>query len=187
MACMSSLVFGCGPRSGTVELAWQFVDRGGDPIFPGGVFGSRFRDVCDRSGRLGEPVTYDLGVELEICDPACEADLDRPAEEDAEGERCDPGCEVVPALRFSCETYRGSDLDVPPSDQPYRFTLRALVEIDREGASCPAPEPTCIAVPGPRERTVRPGLVTDLQVYQIAVDLDLGSDDVLDLERCGCA
>jgi hypothetical protein len=168
---------GCGPvDTGVVELSWRFVDRAGDVIFPGGAFALGNRDSCDLPGRReGGQLAYDLRLQLEICDPSCAAGC------------ADPSCHVVEPARFPCDTARASDVDVPASTEPYRFTVRGVIEA--EAIDCTEPEPTCVAVPGPRDRTVQPGLVTDLQVMQIAVDIDLGAGDeeVLDLEACGCA
>jgi hypothetical protein len=169
----------CTVDTGVVEVAWAFVDRDGEQIFPGGLFDPAEEDACNLPGRRGDArVTFDLNVEIGICDPDCAAGCG------------DPSCQVVSPLAFDCATSRGSDPDVPSSDDPYRFTFAALVAIDG-GAVC-RPDPTCVAVPGPRERTVRPGLVTDLQVYQIVVDYDVdgpvtgvGSLD-LSQEACGC-
>ena len=166
----------CGEvDAGVVELAWEFVDRNGDKIYPGGLFDPGKTDACDLPGRIdGQPVTYDLGLLVEICDTTC-----------AQG--CgDPDCLVQPPLRFSCKEHRGSDPSVPSSDEPYRFTVRPVVEIDQGDRVCLEALPTCIAVPGPRERIVEPGLVTDLQVFQVAVDIERGTGDPLDLEACGC-
>jgi hypothetical protein len=173
---------GCNePETGIVELAWEFVDRDGDKIYPGGLFETSSRDSCDLPARAGsDTMTYDLGVRLEICDTGCSAGCE------------DPDCLVVPAQRYDCKTFRGNHPAVPASDTPYRFTVRAVLEIDQTGTTCIGPEPTCVAVPGPRDRRVEGGLVTDLQVYQIVVDFD---GDVpgdreggsLDLEACGCA
>jgi hypothetical protein len=152
---------GCADDAGVVELAWVFVDRDGDAIYPGGVFTSGDeRDSCDLPGLVGEAeapelVGFDLRVELEICDPGCAAGCE--AEE----------CLVVPRHVFPCTTARGNDPDVPASTEPYRFSVRA--------------------VPAPRERVVTAGLVTDLQVFQIVVDVDRQGDAALDLEACGCA
>ncbi|MCA9705762.1 MAG: hypothetical protein KDK70_07935 [Myxococcales bacterium] len=169
------LLVGCGDATGAVELAWVFVDRGGDPIFPGGVFSvDDEHDSCELPGVVADQgVPYDLRVELEICDPACEAGCD--AEE----------CLVLPRRRFGCNTARGNEPEVPASDEPYRFTLRAVVGASSIDVDCP--EPTCIAVPAPRERVVEAGRVTDLQVYQLAVDVDRNAGERLDLEACGCA
>lgn len=167
---------GCGGvDAGVVELSWEFVDRDGDKIFPAGLFEDAGGDACDLPGRLdGQGVTYDLGLLVEVCDTACP-------------EGCgDPDCLVQPPLRFSCTSYRGSDPSVPSSDEPYRFTARAVLEIDQLDRDCLEPVPTCVAVPGPRDRIVEPGLVTDLQVYQVAVDIDFEANEVLDLEACGC-
>jgi hypothetical protein len=172
----------CGPvDEGVVELAWEFVDRDGEKIYPGNLFEQTAQDACDLPARLGDQrITYDLGVQLEICDTDCDAGCG------------DPDCLVVPPLRFDCKTYRGSDPTIPSSDAPYRFTIRAGLELDQLGRTCLEPTPTCVGVPGPRERRVLPGLVTDLQVYQIAIDVDadVPSDrdgGSLDLEACGCA
>jgi hypothetical protein len=167
----------CGNDTGAVELAWVFVDRDGDAIYPGGVFTSDDeRDSCELPGIAGgQGVSYDLRVELEICDPACAAGCD--AEE----------CLVVPRHMFPCTTARGNDPDVPASDEPYRFTVRAVLDAATFTSECRDPAPSCLAVPAPRERVVTAGLVTDLQVYQLVVDVDRQSDASLELEACGCA
>jgi len=165
---------GCVARdAGVVELAWVFVDRNGDPIYPGGVFSiDAERNSCDLPGSTADgSLRFDLQVQLEICDPDCAAGCD------------DPECLVMDPLRFPCNTSRGNEREVPASDQPYRFTVRPV--LDSNVAECTDPEPTCIGVPGPRERKVTAGLVTDLQVYQIAVDIP-SSGTALDLEACGC-
>lgn len=159
-----------------VEVAWVFVDRDGDPIYPAGQFSLGNRDSCDLPGRLGgDPVRYDLRFELEICDLACP------------GGCGDPQCLVMDPLVFPCNTARGSERDVPASDDPYLFTVRSVITVESRDLVCREPLPTCVAVPGPRARSVRSGLVTDLQVYQVVIDVDQDHDDVLDLEACGCA
>jgi hypothetical protein len=179
-ASLAASSWACGPvDTGVVELSWVFVDRDGDPIFPAGQFVQGNRDSCGLPGRIGtERVAYDLQVELEICDATCP--------EGCGGE----GCPVVDPLRFSCKTARGSDPDIPSSDDPYRFTVRTVIRVPDRNIECRAPEPTCIAVPGPRERKVLPGLVTDLHVHQIVLDMDQAApssgDGSLDLEACGC-
>ena len=177
-----ALLCGCSGGAGVVELNWVFVDRNGEGIYPGDQLGSNRRDnSCGLHGRLGDGATvdYDLEVELEICDPSCAA-----------------GCESAECLvggprRFSCETARGSDPDVPSADHPYRFTVHAVV-LPSDALECSDAPSTCIDVPGPRERTVEEGLPTDLQVYQIKLDIDdregaSRADAQLDLEACGCA
>jgi hypothetical protein len=172
---------GCADDTGVVELAWVFVDRDGDAIYPGGVFTSGDeRDSCDLPGLVGEAeapelVGFDLRVELEICDPGCAAGCD--AEE----------CLVVPRHVFPCTTARGNEPDVPASTEPYRFSVRAVLDAPGLASECRDPAPSCLAVPAPRERVVTAGLVTDLQVFQIVVDVDRQGDAALDLEACGCA
>jgi hypothetical protein len=174
---LAVLVGGCGGDTGAVELAWAFVDRDGDPIFPGGVFtADDEHDSCDLPGISAEQdVSYTLRVELEICDPGCDAGCD--ADE----------CLVVPRHEFPCTTARGNDPDVPASDEPYRFTVRAVLDAPVFTGECRNPAPTCLAVPASRERVVTAGRVTDLQVYQLVVDVDRPGDASLDLEGCGCA
>ena len=174
LAASAGLAACAPPNTGVVELAWVFVDCNGDPIFPGGVFSLDVpRDSCDLPGRTPDgTVRYDLHVELEMCDATCEAGCQ------------DPECLVMPATRFECDSSRGADREVPASEDPYQFTLRAVIEAP--SGECTDPDPSCISVPGPRERLVTEGLVTDLQVYQIAVDVRSDSSP-LDLEACGCA
>lgn len=168
----------CGPEYGSVSLSWQIVDRNGDRVYPGGLFdrGGVERDSCDLAGQTSAGETrYDLDVQLEICDPLCAAGCESDE------------CLVKSPLAFSCETYRGADPDVPASSEPYIFNLRPVLVVDEPPSRCEAPSPSCVAVPGPRERILEPGLVVDLQVYQIAIDTDHQSGEPLDLEACGCA
>ncbi|MCX4247658.1 hypothetical protein [Paraliomyxa miuraensis] len=177
----TALVAACGADTGAVELAWTFVDRDGDPIYPGGVFTiDAERDSCELPGRFTESeVPFSLHVELEICDPGCEAGCD------------DESCLVVPRQKFPCTTARGNEPEVPSTDTPYRFTVRAILSAPALDLECRDPAPDCLAIPASRERLVRAGLVTDLQVQQIVVDLDRegsGDEARLDLgELCGCA
>jgi hypothetical protein len=167
----------CADDRGVVEVNWVVVDRDGEPLFPGGALSVGARQSTCGFGGDGPDgrVTVDLRVELEICDPACEAGCD------------DPSCQVVEPLRFPCTSARGSNRDIPASDDPYRFLLRARLVAPSAGIDCASPDPTCVAVPGARDRTVAAGLVTDLQVYQIVVDLRDGVDESFDLGACGCA
>lgn len=171
------LASGCGDGTGVVEIAWTFVDRDGAAIYPAGALSLDSRgDSCDFAGRTaGGNLPVDVRLELQICDPACGGGCD------------DPACLVVDPLRFPCDTSRASDPDVPASDDPYRFTFRAVLDSPEGGLTCVGPEPTCVAVPGARERSVEEGLVTDLQVIQIVLDVELGIDESIDLEACGCA
>jgi hypothetical protein len=166
--------FGCSLEdTGVVEVNWAVVDRDGDPIYPAGQFMAS-GDTCDMPAlSAGKRVQYDLEVELEICDPMCKAGCD------------DPDCLVMPPSRYSCTIARATERDVPASSDPYLFTVRAIIAAP--GGDCVDPLPTCIATPGPRQRTVYRGLVTDLQVFQIAVNVDTDQNEALDLEACGCA
>ncbi len=178
-SALGAVTPGCAD-SGVVELNWVFVDREGQPFYPGGQFAlNRYEDSCNLRGFLGgATVHYDLRLELEVCDPTCVGGCD------------DAACLVMEPHRFSCATARASDFDVPARSEPYQFQTRAIIE-PTEGAACTDLPPTCVAVPGPRKRVVKPGLVTDLQVYQVGVNIDGGvrpSADAahLNLEDCGC-
>lgn len=169
---------GCTVDTGAIEVAWVFVDRDGDAIFPGGLFdGASTRDACDLPARgTAGTTSYDLSVELQICDPQCAGGCD------------DASCSVIAPLGYDCETSRGSNIDIPSSSDPYQFVLKPIIELG--SSRCENPDPTCIAAPGPRERTVGQGLTVDLQVYQFIVDVDreapVNAGGSLDLEACGC-
>lgn len=178
-ACLAALLCtlpasACTPEdTGVVELNWAVVDRDGEAIFPAGQFMAS-GDTCDLPAtRGGESVRYDLQIELEICDQSCA------------GGCSDPDCLVVPTSRNSCTVARVTDRDVPASSEPYLFTMRAVIALP--GSSCVDWVPPCIGLPGPRERTVHRGLVTDLQVFQVVLNADIDAHDGLDLETCGCA
>lgn len=169
---------GCSSNTGVVEVAWAFVDRGGEQIFPGGLFAPQSKNACGLPGRTSNgQLSYDVSVELRICDPECSGGCE------------DDACQVVSPLAFGCSTSRGSDPDIPSSGQPYQFLLQPILELS-DGSVCRDPDPTCVAAPGPRQRRVKPGLVTDLQVYQFVLNFDLDAPSAeqssLDLEACGC-
>ncbi len=175
---MLGLASGCSVDQGVVEWAWAFVDQDGDAIFPSGVFDLGRTSSCKLPGRTSEAqVRYDLGAELVICDPECAGGCE------------DPDCQVVAPLGFDCDRSRGSNPSVPSSDAPYQFTISPVITLPG-GDEC-RDLGACIAAPGPRERVVHPGLVTDLQVFQLVVSMDqdgpLAGSGSLDLEACGCA
>ncbi len=101
--------------SGVVELNWAFVDRDGDAIFPAGQFSFGSLDACDLPARSGSSdARIDLEVQLDICSASCGGD-------------CDGDCRVMPAERPGCDTARATLTEVPASDDPYLFFLRAVV------------------------------------------------------------
>lgn len=172
LAGLATAISGCSDvDAGVVELNWRWVDRDGDPIYPAGQFAPGDGTCGVRARGSGGSERVDLRVELAICEESCAAS-------------CDADCEVLAPQRFGCDTARATLRDVPASEDPYLFIVRAV--IDAPAGPCVSPPPSCIAVPGPRARTVQRGLVTDLQVYQLAVDLDLGGDSALDVAACGC-
>ena len=163
---------------GVVEIAWRVAGRDGAPFYPSGkLTPSAYDDTCDLpgTGPGGAETSYRLFFAFEICDPAC-------------GDCTDPACHVVPAADLPCDTIRYTDPEVPAADDPYLFSLRA--RIDAGDGPC-EPAAPCVSVPGPIERKVRPGLVTDLQVVEVRLDAEgdapPGSEaSRLDLVACGC-
>ncbi|MBA3546078.1 MAG: hypothetical protein H0T76_06325, partial [Nannocystis sp.] len=149
----------CDRENGQIELNWTVVDRAGTQIAPFGVLG----DTCDFSGKLAaadtEPSNYDLVVRLRLCDSECAGGCD------------DPTCEVVKDLRYGCGAARGFSTVPARTDTPYDIEVD-LVATPQSGACGCALTPPCALVPGPRRRTVEPGLVTDLQVYLLVLGLD---------------
>jgi len=190
---------GCGAvDTAPIELAWQLVDRNGDPIPAEGPLDPlREQGTCGLGAKRTSPTSagvplqtlrVDLRVELQICDPSCAAGCG------------DPTCLVTTPARFPCRDSRGSEQEVPvldPDDpDPYQFQVRAVLVADDRGDGQPlecVPRPDCIATPGPRERTLEPGRVADLAVFefQLAVDTrapasDTQRRDLIDLDACGC-
>jgi len=174
----------CGANTAIVELDWAFIDRDGEPIFPGGAILLN-RDTCALTGQDQNGArTYALNVALVIEDLACaEAD-----EVEAEtGGAADPAnCEIAREL-FDCDRARGAITGVPVVDEPY--LMRVEVWADPQGADEPAFEvdTDCIAVPGPRTRRVEGGRITDLAVYQLVangIEQDDPASGQLNLSAC---
>jgi hypothetical protein len=175
----------CIQDEGIVELNWAFVDRNQEPVYPGETLTS-----CSFSGRLaaGEDAReYGLHVELRVCDATCEAG-------------CASSTCLVHEQRFSCQTARGTARVPAVAGNQYTFTTRVVAISDGEGedSACYCTiRDECALVPGSRTREVRPGLVTDLQVYQLVLptlDVQNNKDTpiALDLAECcepspGCA
>lgn len=180
LACLACLMLtgpvACDRQNGQIELNWTVVDRAGTQIAPFGVLG----DTCDFSGKLAadtEPTKYDLAVRLRLCDSECAGGCD------------DPTCEVVEDLRYGCGAARGFSTVAARADTPYDIEVD-LIATPQNGACGCALTPPCALVPGPRRRTVEPGLVTDLQVYLLVLGLDNiresreGGRPRLDLDAC---
>lgn len=160
----------CSPTEGYVEAAWTIVDRKGEPIYPNGVLS----DTCSFRGPTspgGDDRDLALRVELRLCEPGCEGGCE------------DPACLVTDPLRFQCLSARGS-ATVPASESPYIFQVEVIAEVGGDPACACALTPECAQIPGPRQRMVRPGLVTDLQVYQLILDVADPSRAAIDLSEC---
>ncbi len=173
---LSALVTGCTPTEGYVEIAWALIDQGGTALYPDGVLAN----TCDLNGLIasgpdgeGEATSIPatLRFELLVCDPECD------------GGCADPECQVVAPRSFACNTARGS-VTVPSSSLDYRFQTQMIAELDGDPACTCTLSPECVQLPGPRDREVRGGLVTDLQVYQIVLDLDDPTTATMDLRTC---
>jgi len=165
----------CVHDEGEVEVNWTIVDRGGGQVFPSGYLG----DTCEFMGLLAgsdTPAPYGLQVQVRLCEPGCADGCD------------DPACQID-RLRFDCSAARGFEVVKARPDAPYDFHVD-LVATPTSGACSCTLTPPCALAPGPRSRTVEPGLVTDLQVYLFVLGLDdIGAADEagrtrLDLATC---
>ena len=147
----------CVHDEGEVELNWTIVDRAGTTVFPSGLLS----DTCDFLGLLpgaDQPVAYDLQLQVRLCEPGCAAGCD------------DPSCQVD-RLRFKCRSARGFRTVQARPEAPYDFHVDMIASPDSGACGCTL-KPPCALGPGPRNRTVEPGLVTDLQVYLFVLGLD---------------
>lgn len=156
-AALTALAGACVDDKGEVEINWTIVDRSGVQVFPSGLLG----DTCDFTGVLAgsdTPAAYGLQVQLRLCEPGCAGGCD------------DPACQVD-RLRFACSAARGFEVVQARPNDPYDFHVD-LVATPESGACGCTLAPPCVLAPGPRSRTVEPGLVTDLQVYLFVLGLD---------------
>ena len=166
------LASGCSESDGIVEVYWQFEDRNLRRIFPQGAVG----DTCEFTSASG--IRYDLRVRLTVLEntDACAAATD------------DPACQIIEPVLFPCNRQRGTADPVPVSarddgsDPGYLMIVEAL--IDPTDGPAFVPNSTCLIGPGPRVRKVRPGRITDLEVYQFIVDAVRIGDYDLDIDAC---
>jgi hypothetical protein len=97
-------------------------------------------------------------------------------------------CDTVTEATFDCDRFRGLIPELPSSEDPY--LMHVEVRVSPDGGDPFTAAPDCIAAPGPRARTVRPGRITDLAVYQLVIDatrFDPGASELdrrLDVEAC---
>lgn len=147
----------CQQDRGEVEIDWTLVDRAGAQIFPSGAL----EDTCAFVGRLpgsGEDlVDYEVLVEINLCEPGCEPGC------------TDPAC-IHTRITFDCTAARGY-ATVEARAEPYDFDIH-LVAAPADGSCACDLQPPCALIPGPRRRTVEPGLVTDLAVFLMVLGLD---------------
>ena len=147
----------CERTQGEVEINWTIVDRAGGQVFPSGRLGS----TCKFTGVLpgGDAASdYALEVQLRLCEPDCPGGCD------------DPACHVD-RLQYDCSAARGFSVVAARPEEPYDFHVDLVAAPADGGCGCTL-TPPCALVPGPRNRTVEPGLVTDLQVYLLVLGLD---------------
>jgi len=176
-AGQGALVTACSPTEGYVEIAWALIDQSGTPLYPDGVLADscEFVGVFDGSTSEGEGEDVELAailrMTLTVCDPECSSGCD------------DPECQVIEPTSFACNTARAA-VTVPSRSTDYRFVSSVVAEFDGDPECVCTLSPECVQLPGSRERRVRGGQVTDLQVYQVVLDLDDPASGVLDLSEC---
>jgi hypothetical protein len=162
----------CTDGDGIVEVYWQFDDADLRRIFPVGVE----PDTCELTSESG--VRYDLRVRLTIVEnsEACSEDW------------TNPDCQIIEPLIFPCNRSRGTALSVPPSaaddgtDPGYLMVVETLVDPTDTAAFVPAS--SCVGGAGPRVRQVRPGRITDLEVYEFIVQAINNQGQLLDIDAC---
>ena len=174
----------CAPTQGYIEIAWAVIDEGGTPLYPDG----ELQNTCDFTGlfkpepigetegvpqEVPQEVPAILRVELTICDPTCEGGCD------------DPTCQIVDPKSFACNSAR-AQMTVPSSadNDKYRFETHIVAELKGDQSCTCRLTSACALLPGPRERQVQGGLVTDLQVYQVVLALDEPRSATIDLTEC---
>jgi hypothetical protein len=167
-----SLLGSCSDGDGIVEVYWQFEDAELHRVYPAGIE----PDTCELESQGG--VRYDLRVRLTIVEntPSCVDDWSN------------PDCQVIEPLLFPCNRSRGTALSVPPSaaedgtDPGYLMVVEALV--DPTDTSAFVPDSSCVTGPGPRVRQVRPGRITDLEIFQFIVAAIDNQGQLLDIDAC---
>lgn len=154
-AAAALLTAACTDNEGEVEIDWTLVDRAGAQVFPSGALD----DTCDfvglMPGKGDVPVDYSVNVELHLCEPGCEPGCN------------DPAC-ILTILDYDCTAARGYST---VATGPYDFDVH-LIATPTDGSCACDIQPPCALVPGPRRRTVEPGLVTDLAVYLMVLGFD---------------
>jgi hypothetical protein len=172
MVCGVLLASACSEGEGIVEVYWQFEDTNLQRIFPQGDVA----DTCEFTSASG--IRYDLRVRLQVIDntEACAATPD------------DAACQIIEPVVFPCNRQRGTADPVPVSarddgsDPGYLMIVQAL--IDPADGPAFVPNSSCLVGPGPRVRQVRPGRITDLEVYEFIVDAVTIGDYALDIDAC---
>ena len=162
----------CGEGDGIVEVYWQFEDSNLRRIFPVGVE----PDTCEFESMSG--VRYDLRVQLTIVENT----------ESCRDDWSNVDCQVIAPLLFPCNRSRGTALSVPPSaaddgtDPGYLMVVQTMV--DPTDTDPFVPDESCVAGAGPRVRQVRPGRITDLEVYEFIVQAIDYPELLLDIDAC---
>jgi hypothetical protein len=173
-----ALAFGLGPiaacaeSEGIVEVYWQFEDDNLERIFPQGDQ----PDTCAFTSASG--IRYDLAVRLRVVENS----------EDCVANSDSATCQIIEPVVFPCNRQRGTADPVPVSadsdgnDPGYLMIVEAL--IDPTDGPAFVPNATCLSGPGPRIRQVRPGRITDLEVYEFIVRAVTLDDFALDIDAC---
>ena len=163
---------GCGESDGIVEVYWQIEDARLERVYPQG----QRSDTCEFHSQSG--IRYDLRVRLTIVENTPDCTLDWSSE----------ACQVIEPVLFPCNRSRGTAKSVPPSDleladEPgYLMVVEAL--IDPTDTEPFVPSSSCMVGPGPRVREVRPGRITDLEVYQFVFSALDHANAQIDIDSC---
>jgi hypothetical protein len=172
LLALALLASACAEAEGIVEVYWQFEDQNLERIFPQGDSA----DTCEFTSASG--IRYDLRVRLNVVEntEACAATPD------------DAACQIIEPVLFPCNRQRGTADPVPISarddgtDPGYLMFVEAM--FDPTDGPAFVPNASCLVGPGPRVRKVRPGRITDLEVYEFVVEAVTVKDYAVDLDAC---
>lgn len=159
----------CGVDEGTVEIHWSFVDANLQRISPGA--GGNEQGTCALQDWLrprgsGEAIFDELDdvvLRVRLLGYEC-ADTANPGT--GATSPCPAEAPVVDE-RFECDESGAVVTQIPAQTDAMVWITQIEVD-DGTGAAFVA-RADCISVPGPRQRKILPGRITDLELYEFVV------------------
>ena len=166
----------CAQAEGSVEIRWVLVDANLERIFPGDAANTScaLEDWLRARGPAGPHTRVAARVRLlgyECADTATTGD--------GQTFPC-PAAEPIIDERFDCALSGAVVTRIPALDDAIVWVMQVEVD-DGTGAALVASD-RCISIPGPRQRKIVPGSITDLELYQLVVHAT--RDAPLELTDC---